>query len=341
MGFGSCLGKILQSTVSTDNLFFVCLLFFLVNPLLNSAITKLHDTSKAAEVVQRIENKIGLSPPAVNHIIDDVETETKREKSQVDKEVQDEENKIKNEKKLSDEVPDNENLKKKIEEEQKKLSDDIKREHIAKAKLETIKKIEKILTVIETAKYSALKRAKEHLLRLKSVKDPQIRKRSLEALERDLHDSEKRHLHRRNEINIWLKGSKNNINTSHFLEGKQKDDDEPKKRKFNVFGSPSIPKLEIANFAAKLSANRSKKNEIQKPKKEKIGVVLMKKLLQRMDDLYDMQSKILTQLIKDHQKVQDEQRHMRKKRSLKKGHVLRHILRHHKRHKRHSKHHKH
>lgn len=296
--------------------------------------------------MQKIENKIGLSPPAVSHIIDDVESETKNEKTQFDQQVKQEEEKIKNDKKLSDEVPDNENLKNKINEEQHRLDDDIKRENIAKTKLETIKKIEKILTVIETAKYSALKRAKEHLLRLKSEKDPQIRKRSLEALERDLHNSEEKHLHRRNEINIWLKGSRNNINTSHFLEGKKKGKHEEKKRsKLDVFGSPSIPKLEIANFAAKFAKKAnitlpkvaSKKTEIKKPKKEKVGVILMRKLLTRMDDLYDMQSKILTQLIKDHQKAQDEKQRMRKRRSLKRHPLLRHVLRHNRHHNRHSK----
>lgn len=309
-------------------------LSILVNPLLNEAITKIHDTEKAAQVVQKIENKIGLTPPAVSHIIDDVESETKSEKKEFDHEVKQEEEKIHNEKEIMNDVPNNDNIKNKIKKEEMKLEDVRKRDEIAKVKLATIKKIEKILTVIESAKYSALKRAKEHLRRLKLEKDPQIRKRSLEAIEKDLTNSEKRHLHKRNEINIWLKGSRNSINTSHFLEGEKK---EPKKlkRRFKVFGSPSIPKLAIANFAAdfgkkaKMNLPRLliKKSKVPKapkaPKKQKIGVILMRKLLQRMDDLYDMQSKILTQLVQDHQRAKDAKDRMREKRSVRRRHLLR------------------
>lgn len=345
--------------------FIVWICFSLVNPLLNEAITKIHDTNKAAQVVQNIENRIGLAPPAVNHIIDDVESETKSEKTEFDHELKQEEEKVKNEKKMMNDVPENSNIKKKIEEEEKKLEDVRKRDEIAKVKLATIKKIEKILTVIETAKYSALKRAREHLLRLKSEKDPQIQKRSLEAFEKDLHKSEKRHLHRRNEINIWLKGSRNNINTSHFIEGNKKQKEDEREHRFKAFGEPSIPKLAIANFAAKYAKKAnitlpkliSKKHKIEKPKKQKVGVILMKKLLQRMDDLYVMQSKILTQLIKEHQPARDHRKrikekqptsddreqpatdvreHMRNRRSPKK-HLHKVITRHRRRHRRHSK----
>lgn len=308
---------------------------FSVNPLLTEALNKVHDTKKAASVVQKIENTIGLSPPAVNHIIDDVESETKKEKMQFDQEIMNDEDEIQKDKKLiNDEGTNKEQVQKKIEEEKKKLDEDKKRDEVAKTKLASIKKIEKILTIIETAKYSALKRAKEHLLKIKTEKDPQIRKRDLETLEKDLKKSEENHLHRRNEINIWLKGSRNNINTSHFVEGKRKEKEAPK-RNYNVFGSPSMPKLAIARFSTKVakkskidtpansSANASETSK-KTAKKPKIGVILMRKLLQRMDDLYDMQSKILTQLIKDHQRVKDEKEKDRRKRNIHSAHHRNH-----------------
>lgn len=317
--------------------------------MLTEALNKVHDTKQAATVVQKIENTIGLSPPAVNHIINDVESETNKEKIQFDQDIKNDEDEIQKDKKLiNDESTNKEDMQKKIEEKKKKLDEDKKRDEVAKTKLATIKKIEKILTIIETAKYSALKRAKEHLMKLKTEKDPQIRKRDLETLEKDLKKSEANHLHRRNEINIWLKGSRNNINTSHFLEGKRKEK-EAKKKNYNAFGSPSIPKLAIARF----SANVAKKSKIDVPanssvhnseaskekavKKPKIGVILMRKLLQRMDDLYDMQSKILTQLIKDHQQVKDEKEKNRRKRNIHRAHHRHHPHANHHRHHHHSR----
>jgi len=170
-----------------------------------------------------------------------------------------------------------------------------------------------------------------------------------------LHTSDQRHVHKRNEINIWLKGSRNNINTSHFLES-ERTHKEPKKKNYQMFRASAVPKLGIARFAAKFAkkadivtpqAATSKRDKIampkmpkmpklpkmpKKPKRPKIGVILMRKLLTRMDDLYDMQSKILTQLIKDHQRLRDEKENERTRRGLKKRHRnihTRHKRRHH------------
>ncbi|XP_032236747.2 proteoglycan 4 [Nematostella vectensis] len=291
----------------------------MLDPLLIQALTKVKNTQKAAEVVKKIEDKIGLSPPSVNHIIDDVETETKKERDQTDQAIRDEEAVLeKQAKALNDGSNSTKTSSQDLEKKKMKLEEDRKRNEIAKQKLASIRKIEKILTFIETARWSAIKRAKEHV--------KSLQKGGLEIKKRDLHESENEieKRRRRNNINIWLKGSRNSINTSRFFEG-------ARKRNKNSTHASTWPNSFKDDSNSEGSASRSsptptgssviKRNHIAK--KSKIGVLLLKKLLQRVDNLYDMQSKILTQLIKNNG-------NKRRKRSALRHHH-RHRHRHHQR----------
>lgn len=302
-----------------------------VNPLIAEAYRKLQDTERASLAMSKIEEAIGLSPTSVKHIIDDIESQAKQEEHIYEDDMSKEKAEINKEKVLiqKDEAADGENAKKKIEEDEAKLRDDIRKENVAKLEVDKVKKIEKILTIIEAAKYSAMQRAKKRINNLKGADEgldgDDIRKRDLEDLEKDIRRQ------RRNEINIWLKGSRNRIDTSHFLrhnigklvkhgEESSRWDSEDKKlldhsqnekiSESAVDGLPQENRLHKLKFFRTLVSNKKldsgkplaveKRTDVPEKPKKSADAFIMAKLLEKVDKLYKIQEDILKYLKTEH-----------------------------------------
>ena len=282
--------------------------------------------------MSKIEEAIGLSPSSVKHIIDDIGSQAKQEEHKYEDDMSKEKAEINKEKLLiqKDEVADGENAKKKIEEDEAKLRDDIRKENVAKLEVDKIKKMEKILTIIEAAKYSAMQRAKNRINNLKGADEgldgDDIRKRDLEDLEKDIRRR------RRNEINIWLKGSRNRIDTSRFLrhnigklvkhgEERSRWDSDDKKlldhsqnekiRESAVDGLPKESRLHKLKFFRTLVSNKKldsagnslaveKRTGVPEKPKKSADAFIMSKLLEKVDKLYKIQEDILKYLKTEH-----------------------------------------
>lgn len=329
---------------------------FTVNPLLAEAYRKLHDSERASLAMSKIEEAIGLSPSSVKHIIDDIEKQAKQEENRYEDEMSKEKAEINKEKQLlqNDEVPDGEDAKKKVKEEEAKLRDDIKKENVAKQEVDKVKKIEKILTIIEAAKYSAMQRAKKKINKLEGADEgldgDDIRKRDLEDLERDIRRR------RRNEINIWLKGSRNRIDTSHFLrnhlgrlekhrEESSRWESEDKKlldhsenEKLSKSALDEVPKessLHKLKFFKTLVSNKEldsgknvsveKRTEVPEKPEHPSNAIVMAKMLEKMDRMFKIQEDILKYL-----KTEHEIHHLQKKPSAARLRRSLHPSKHHK-----------
>ena len=285
--------------------------------------------------MSKIEEAIGLSPSSVRHIIDDVEKQAKQEEVQYEDDMSKEKADINKEKGLlqSDNATEPEEAKKKIAEDEAKLRDDIQKENGAKLEVDKIKKIEKILTIIEAAKYSAMQRAKNKMNKLRIADDgtenEEIRKRDLEDLEKDIRRR------RRNEINIWLKGSRNHIDTSHFLRNhigrlRLNKQEEENSRRWNSedknlsehsehenLGESAVDdvtkegKLRKLRFFKTLVSNKrldsvnkfavEKRTDISKKPEQSANTFVMAKLLQKMDKIFKIQEDILKFLKAEHE----------------------------------------
>ena len=321
-----------------------------VNPLIAEAYRKLHDTERASLAMSKIEEAIGLSPSSVKHIIDDIEKQAKQEENQYEDEMSKEKVEITKDKELlqSDEASQGDDVKTKIKEDEAKLRSDIQKENAAKLEVGKIKKIEKILTIIEAAKYSAMQRAKKRINKLKVAPDEDsdgddIRKRDLEDLEKDIRRR------RRNEINIWLKGSRNRIDTSHFLRNHlgrlekhreessrwSSDDkkllDQSQNEKLSesaVDKEPKGSRLHKLKFFKTLVSNKKrdsgkqfelqKRNDIPDKVDKSANAFIMAKMLEKMDKLFKIQEDILKYLKTEHEihSLQKKQPARRWKRSL-------------------------
>ncbi|XP_022781681.1 proteoglycan 4-like isoform X1 [Stylophora pistillata] len=301
-----------------------------VNPLIAEAYRKLHDTERASLAMSKIEEAIGLSPSSVRHIVDDIETQAKMETTQYEDDMKNEKAEITQEKQLlqKDKTTDGAQVKKKIQDDEEKIREDIRKENIAKLEVDKIKKMEKILTIIEAAKYSAMQRAKKRINNLKTddgLSDGEdIRKRDLQDLENDI----KRR--RRNEINIWLKGSRNRIDTSHFLRnrisglktnreersGWNSDDNKDhhlskisEKDKLTKEGSTE-GRLQKLKFFNTLSSNKKldagqqftvgKRTDVPVQPENSPNAFVMAKMLNKMDKLFTIQREILKYLKAEH-----------------------------------------
>ena len=285
--------------------------------------------------MSKIEEAIGLSPSSVRHIIDDVEKQAKEEEAQYEDDMSKEKADINKEKGLlqSDNATEPDEAKKKIAEDEAKLRDDIQKENGAKLEVDKIKKIEKILTIIEAAKYSAMQRAKNKMNKLRIADDgtenEEIRKRDLEDLEKDIRRR------RRNEINIWLKGSRNHIDTSHFLRNhigrlRLRKQEEENSRRWNSedknlsehsqdgnLGKSAVDdltkegKLRKLRFFKTLVSNKrldsgnkfavEKRTDISKKPEQSANTFVMAKLLQKMDKIFKIQEDILKFLKAEHE----------------------------------------
>ena len=305
---------------------------FTVNPLLAEAYRKLHDSERASLAMSKIEEAIGLSPSSVKYIIDDIEKQAKQEENRYEDEMSKEKAEINKEKQLlqNDEVLHGEDAKKKVKEEEAKLRDDIKKENVAKQEVDKVKKIEKILTIIEAAKYSAMQRAKKKINKLEGADEgldgDDIRKRDLEDLERDIRRR------RRNEINIWLKGSRNRIDTSHFLrnhlgrlekhrEESSRWESEDKKlldhsenEKLSKSALDEVPtesSLHKLKFFKTLVSNKEldsgkkvsveKRTEVPEKPEHPANAIVMAKMLEKMDRMFKIQEDILKYLKTEHE----------------------------------------
>lgn len=336
----------------------ISLHIFSVNPLLKEAYLKLQDTERASLAMSKIEEAIGLSPSSVKSIIDDIEARAKQEEKEYEDDMRKEKAEINKEKVLlqNDEHLPGDGAKKKIKEDQAKLRDDIRKENVAKSEMDKVKKIEKILTIIEAAKYSAMQRAKNKISKLQGVADEgldggQIRKRDLEDLEKDMRRR------RRNEINIWLKGSRNHIDTSHFLRNQlhrleknrerssqwgtdgnklgllnhletlnekrmrgESTNDEPRTSKDSPLHRLKFFRTLVSN--KKLDSGKqfavSKRTDVQEKPKSSVDNFIMAKMLEKMDKLYKIQENILKYLKTEHDmhRVQDKSPTKRWRRSL-------------------------
>lgn len=307
--------------------------------------------------MSKIEEAIGLSPNSVRHIVDDIERKAKLEASRYEDDMSKEKDEITKVKERleKNEVADDAQAKKKIQEDEQKLRDDVTKENNAKSEVEKIKKIEKILTIIEAAKYSAMQRAKKRIHKMKAdegIADGEdIRKRDLEDLEKDIRRQ------RRNEINIWLKGSRNRIDASHFLRNRlgrlgrhrkgersewnsdkknhvldhsdiseklNKTDDEQKESKlhklkfFNTLSSNK--KLDSGNQFAVI-----KRADVPTKPENPANAVVMAKMMDKMDKLFKIQGEILKYLKTEH----TIDRLRQKKRFAKRWRRSLHHLRHH------------
>lgn len=280
--------------------------------------------------MSKIEEAIGLSPNSVRHIVDDIENQAKMEASRYEDDMSKEKAEITKEKELlgKNEVADDVQVKNKIQEDEQKLRDDIKKENVAKLEVDKIKKIEKILTIIEAAKYSAMQRAKKRIHKLKAddgVADgDDIRKRDLEDLENDIRRQ------RRNEINIWLKGSRNRIDTSHFLRnrlgrlGRHREEErsgwslDQKKNRHSEISEKlnktdddlKKSKLYRLKFFNTLSSNKkldsgnhflvNKRTDVPTKPETSANAFVMAKMLDKMDKLFKIQGEILKYLKTEH-----------------------------------------
>ncbi|XP_068762673.1 uncharacterized protein [Montipora capricornis] len=307
-----------------------------VNPLLEEAYRKLQNTRRAKLAMSKIEEAIGLSPSSVKHIIDDIETQAKEEEKLYEDDMGKERADINKEKALlqNDELQAGDNAaKEKIKEDEAKLRDDIRKENVAKSEVDKIKKIEKILTIIEAAKYSAMQRARKKMNTLQGADEgldgEEIRKRDLEDLEKDMRRR------RRNEINIWLKGSRNRIDTSHFLRNhlSRLAKHRQKSSRWGSYGNklsllnrfqvqneersepsadeaPKQNPLHKLKFFKTLVSNRkldsgkqfsiTKRTEVQKKPKNTVDNFIMAKMLEKMDKLFKIQENILKYLKMEH-----------------------------------------
>ena len=329
-----------------------------MNPLLTEAYLKLQDTERASLAMSKIEEAIGLSPSSVKSIIDDIEARAKQEEKEYEDDMRKEKAEINKEKVVlqNDEHLTGDGAKTKIKEEEAKLRDDIRKENVAKSEVDKVKKIEKILTIIEAAKYSAMQRAKNKISKLQSVADEgldggQIRKRDLEDLEKDMRRR------RRNEINIWLKGSRNHIDTSHFLRNQlhrlkknperssqwgtdgnklgllnhletmnekrtrgESTNDERQTSKDGPLHRLKFFRTLVSN--KKLDSGKqfavSKRNDVQQKPESSVDNFIMAKMLEKMDKLYKIQENILKYLKTEHDmhRVQDKSPTKRWRRSL-------------------------
>lgn len=304
--------------------------------------------------MSKIEEAIGLSPSSVRHIIDDIENQAKQEESQYEDDMSKEKAEINKEKALlqNDGVSDGKDTRKNIQEDENKLRDDIRKENVAKLEVDKIKKIEKILTIIEAAKYSAMQRAKKRINKLGKGADEgldgdDIRKRDLEDLERDIRRR------RRNEINIWLKGSRNRIDTSHFLrnhlgrlqrhreEGSRWNSDGKKifdhseSQKFSESEFSKESRLHKLKFFKTLVSNKTleagkqsaveKRTEVPEKPKKIVDALIMSKLLEKMDKLFKIQEDILKYL-----KAEHDIHRLEKKKPTRRWRRSLHHLKHHK-----------
>lgn len=281
--------------------------------------------------MSKIEEAIGLSPNSVKHIVDDIENQAKMEANRYEDDMSKEKAEITKEKERleKNEVADGGQTKQKIQEDELKLRDDIRKENVAKLEVDKIKKIEKLLTIIEAAKYSAMQRAKKRIHKLKADEgEPDgddIRKRDLEDLENDIRRR------RRNEINIWLKGSRNRIDTSHFLRnrlgrlGRNREEErsgwslDQKKvlhhleisEKLNkTDNDPKESKLHRLKFFKTLSSNKkldsgkqfllNKRTDVPTKPETPANAFVMAKMLDKMDKLFKIQGEILKYLKTEH-----------------------------------------
>ena len=281
--------------------------------------------------MSKIEEAIGLSPNSVRHVIDDIEKQAKQEEVQYEDDMSKERVEINKEKELiqNDEAPDSGEAKKKIKEDEAKLRNDIQKENVAKMEVDKIKKIEKILTIIEAAKYSAMQRAKKRINKLKGADDgtdsDDIRKRDLEDLERDIRRR------KRNEINIWLKGSRNRIDTSHFIRNHfaklrkrektsrwgsndKKPSDHSQNENLVESAVNDIPAKESTlhklRFYKTLVSNKKldsgkqfaveKRTDVPEKPEKSANAFVMAKMLQKMDKLFKIQEDILKYLKAEH-----------------------------------------
>lgn len=269
---------------------------------MTEAYRKLHDSSRASAAVSKIEQAIGLSPETVKTLIGHVKKQAKNQILNYEQDAKIEKEEIiadKSRLQSEEESPNAEGVKGKLAKEEAKLSDDEQKEQVAKLKVNEIKRIEKILTIIEAAKFSALQRAKKKLSELKTGENSEIRKRDLEDLEKDFNNKRRR----RNQITIWMKGSRNKVDTSHFLRSSS-----PKRKSWWALRKKSsIKEDERSNeliSASDLVKTRypfavQKRTKIPKPELS-IRDTLMLKMLQKMDGLFEMQGKILKELQKGH-----------------------------------------
>lgn len=281
--------------------------------------------------MSKIEEAIGLSPNSVKHIINDIENQAKMEANQYEDDMSKEKAEITKEKESleKNQEADDAQARKKIQDDEEKLRNDIKKESVAKLEVDKIKKIEKILTIIEAAKYSAMQRAKKRIHKLKAdegVADgDDIRKRDLEDLENDIRRR------RRNEINIWLKGSRNRIDTSHFLRnrlgrlGRHHEEDRSRwsldqktllhhsenSEKINeTDDDPKKSKLHKLKFFKTLSSNKkldsgnqfpvAKRTDVPTKPENSANAFIMAKMLDKMDKLFKIQADILKYLKTEH-----------------------------------------
>ena len=305
-----------------------CFYLFSVNPLIAEAYRKLHDTERASLAMSKIEEAIGLSPSSVRHIVDDIETQAKMESTRYEDDMKKEKADITKEKQLlqKDEAADNGQVRQKIQDDEEKLRKDIRKENVAKLEVDKIKKIEKILTIIEAAKYSAMQRAKKRIHSLKSDEGTgdgdDIRKRDLQDLENDIRRR------RRNEINIWLKGSRNRIDTSHFLRNringlkKHREEEWSLDDKKHLHHSeisakdnqtedePKEGRLHKLKFFNTLSSNKKldsgkqfivgKRTDVPANPESSPNAFVMAKMLEKMDNLFKIQGDILKYLKAEH-----------------------------------------
>jgi len=281
--------------------------------------------------MSKIEEAIGLSPNSVKHIISDIENQAKTDANRYEDDMSKEKAEITKEKESleKNQVVDEDQARKKIQNDEQKLRNDIKKENVAKLEVDKIKKIEKILTIIEAAKYSAMQRAKKRIHKLKAdegVSDgDDIRKRDLEDLENDIRRR------RRNEINIWLKGSRNRIDTSHFLRnrisslGRRHEEDKPRwsldqktllhhseaSDKINkTDDDPRESKLHKLKFFKTLSSSKNlnsgnelpvaKRTDVPRKPENSANAFIMAKMLDKMDKLFKIQADILKYLKTEH-----------------------------------------
>ena len=299
--------------------------------------------------MSKIEEAIGLSPNSVKHIISDIENQAEMDANRYEDDMSKEKAEITKEKEIleKDQVADEDQAKKKIQNDEQKLRNDIKKENVAKLEVDKIKKIEKILTIIEAAKYSAMQRAKKRIHKLKAdegVSDgDDIRKRDLEDLENDIRRR------RRNEINIWLKGSRNRIDTSHFLRkhigslGRRHEEDRPRwslDQKTLLHHSEASDKsnktdddlkeskLHKLKFFKTLSSSKNlnagnelpvaKRTDVPRKPENSANAFIMAKMLDKMDKLFKIQADILKYLKTEHsiKRLQKKPFAKRRKRSL-------------------------
>ena len=280
--------------------------------------------------MSKIEEAIGLSPNSVKHIINDIENQAKMDANRYEDDMSKQKAEItKEEENLEkNQEVDDAQARKKIQDDQQKLRDDVKKESVAKLEVDKIKKIEKILTIIEAAKYSAMQRANKRIHKLKAdegADGDDIRKRDLEDLENDIRRR------RRNEINIWLKGSRNRIDTSHFLRnrigrlGRQHKEERSRwsldqktalhhsedSDKINkTDDDPRESKLHKLKFFKTLSSNKkldsgnefhvAKRTDVPTKPENSANAFIMAKMLEKMDKLFKIQADILKYLKTEH-----------------------------------------